>query len=279
MVKRLPRTRGWAGGNRLGFRGPRFRPVFERFTDEARRIVVIAQDESRRLNHDYIGTEHLLLGMIASNDSVAAQVLISLGVDLASVRSQVLEIIGIGQGETPSHIPITPRGKRVFEWSLREAIQLGHHHIGSEHILLGLLREGEGIATQVLTQAGVELEPARARIAEMVAADAAPLPVEIGGAAPGTPLMRHVYDPAMVSVLFVAVALVAVVMEAPEPQIRLWGLSLLLGGTLLWAGGAVIGTGDMAGPRSRGMGRLLRVLGGLTLAAAASVFVLGALLS
>jgi hypothetical protein len=252
--------------------------MFERFTDEARRIVVVAQEESRRLNHHYIGTEHFLLGMIESNDSVAAQVLISLGIDLASVRSQVLAIIGIGQGEIPSHIPITPRGKRVLEWSLREAIQLGHNHIGSEHILLGLLREGEGIATQVLNQAGVELEPARARIAEMVDTDEAPLPIEIDAPATGTPLTRQVGDPALVSVLYVAVALVAVVIEPPSPEIRLWGLASLLGGVLLWAGGAVIGTGAGSGPRSRGMGRLLRVLGGLTLAAAASVFVLGALL-
>jgi len=244
--------------------------MFERFTDRARRALVLSQEESRLLNHGYIGTEHLLLGLLAEEKGVAAQVLAELGVTPVSARDHVKEIVGVGEESPTGHIPFTPRAKKVFELGLQEALQLGHNYIGTEHFLLGMIAEGGGVGVEVLRRLGVDPDRARQRVIKT-----------LGGAAPsaiGTPLRRHVYDPAMVSVLFVAVALVAVVIEAPEPQIRLWGLSLLLGGTLLWAGGAVIGTGDLAGPRSKGMGRLLRVLGGLTLAAAASVFVLGALL-
>ena len=115
--------------------------MFERFTDRARRVVVLAQDEARALNHNYIGTEHLLLGLIHEGEGVAAKALESMDISLDAVRSQVIEIIGEGQSAPTGHIPFTPRGKKVFELSMREALQLGHNYIGTEHLLLGLLRE------------------------------------------------------------------------------------------------------------------------------------------
>ncbi len=123
--------------------------VFERFTDRARRVVVLAQEEARLLNHNYIGTEHILLGLIHEGEGVAAKALESLGISLEAVRSQVEEIIGQGGSSPSGHIPFTPRAKKVLELSLREALQLGHNYIGTEHILLGLIREGEGVAAQV----------------------------------------------------------------------------------------------------------------------------------
>ena len=120
--------------------------MFERFTDRARRVVVLAQEEARMLNHNYIGTEHILLGLIHEGEGVAAKGLESLGISLEAVRSQVEEIIGQGQQAPSGHIPFTPRAKKVLELSLREALQLGHNYIGTEHILLGLIREGEGVA-------------------------------------------------------------------------------------------------------------------------------------
>src|SRR5690625_4953751 len=128
--------------------------MFERFTDRARRVVVLAQEEARMLNHNYIGTEHILLGLIHEGDGVAAKALESLNISLEAVRAQVQEIIGEGQQAPTGHIPFTPRAKKVLELSLREALQLGHNYIGTEHILLGLIREGEGIAAQVLTKLG-----------------------------------------------------------------------------------------------------------------------------
>ena len=131
--------------------------MFERFTDRARRVVVLAQEEARLLNHNYIGTEHILLGLIHEGEGVAAKALESLGISLEAVRAQVEEIIGHG-GQAPSgHIPFTPRAKKVLELSLREALQLGHNYIGTEHILLGLIREGEGVAAQVLVKLGADL--------------------------------------------------------------------------------------------------------------------------
>src|SRR5919206_602066 len=124
--------------------------MFERFTDRARRVVVLAQEEARMLNHNYIGTEHILLGLIHEGEGVAAKALESLGISLDAVREQVQEIIGQGQQAPSGHIPFTPRAKKVLELSLREALQLGHSYIGTEHILLGLIREGEGVAAQVL---------------------------------------------------------------------------------------------------------------------------------
>jgi ATP-dependent Clp protease ATP-binding subunit ClpA len=135
--------------------------MFERFTDRARRVVVLAQEEARMLNHSYIGTEHILLGLIHEGEGVAAAALESLGISLGSVREQVQIIIGQGQQAPTGHIPFTPRAKKVLELSLREALQLGHNYIGTEHILLGLIREGEGVAAQVLVRLGADLHRVR----------------------------------------------------------------------------------------------------------------------
>jgi ATP-dependent Clp protease ATP-binding subunit ClpC len=135
--------------------------MFERFTDRARRVVVLAQEEARLLNHNYIGTEHLLLGLIHEGEGLAAKALESLGVTLEGVRSQVEDMIGVGTATPQGHIPFTPRAKKVLELSLREALQLGHNYIGTEHILLGLLREGEGVAAQVLMKIGLDMQKIR----------------------------------------------------------------------------------------------------------------------
>ena len=142
--------------------------MFERFTDRARRVVVLAQDEARALNHNYIGTEHLLLGLIHEGEGVAAKALESMEVSLDAVRAQVVEIIGEGQSAPSGHIPFTPRAKKVLELSLREALQLGHNYIGTEHILLGLLREGEGVAAKVLTNLGADLSTVRQTVMQML---------------------------------------------------------------------------------------------------------------
>ena len=131
--------------------------MFERFTDRARQVVALAQEEARMLNHGWIGTEHILLGLIHEGDGVAARSLESLGISLDAVRQQVEEIIGRGQQAPSGHIPFTPRAKKVLELSLRESLQLGHNYIGTEHILLGLLREGDGVAAQVLVRLGADL--------------------------------------------------------------------------------------------------------------------------
>ena len=138
--------------------------MFERFTDRARRVVVLAQEESRLLNHNYIGTEHILLGLIHEGEGVAARALESLEISLGSVRTQVEAIIGHGGSAPAGHIPFTPRAKKVLELSLREALQLGHNYIGTEHILLGLIREGEGVAAQVLVNLGADLPTVRTRV-------------------------------------------------------------------------------------------------------------------
>jgi ATP-dependent Clp protease ATP-binding subunit ClpA len=142
--------------------------MFERFTDEARRVVVLAQEEARLLNHNYIGTEHLLLGLIHEGEGVAARALESLGISLEAVRAQVEEIIGQGQSAPTGHIPFTPRAKKVFELSLREALQLGHNYMGTEHILLGLVREGEGVAAQVLVKLGADLARVRQQVVQVL---------------------------------------------------------------------------------------------------------------
>ena len=146
---------------------PRLTPggeMFERFTDRARRVVVLAQEEARMLNHNYIGTEHLLLGLIHEGQGVAAMALESLGIDLEMVRQQVEEIIGQGQMPAAGHLPFTPRSKKVMEFSLREALDLGHNYVGTEHELLGLIREGEGVAAHVLIRRGAELPRIRMRV-------------------------------------------------------------------------------------------------------------------
>src|SRR5271166_2909835 len=180
--------------------------MFERFTDRARRVVILAQEEARMLNHNYIGTEHILLGLIYEGEGIAAKSLESLGISLAGVRSQVVEIIGRGkqvrldpiasevedssaeereavpdpiaievedssaeEREAASgHIPFTPRAKKVLELALREALQLGHNYIGTEHILLGLIREGEGVAAQVLVKLGAELTRVRQQVIQLL---------------------------------------------------------------------------------------------------------------
>ncbi|HDH27175.1 MAG TPA: AAA family ATPase, partial [Actinobacteria bacterium] len=142
--------------------------MFERFTDRARRVVVLAQEEARLLNHNYIGTEHILLGLIHEGEGIAAQALQSLGVNLDGVRTQVVEIIGQGQQAPSGHIPFTPRAKKVLELSLREALQLGHNYIGTEHILLGLIREGEGVATQVLQNLNADLPRVRQAVIQLL---------------------------------------------------------------------------------------------------------------
>ena len=142
--------------------------MFERFTDRARRVVVLAQEEARMLNHDYIGTEHILLGLIHEGEGVAAKALESLGISQEAVRQQVKEIIGQGQRAPSGHIPFTPRAKKVLELSLREALQLGHNYIGTEHILLGLIREGEGVAAQVLVKLGADLSRVRQQVIQLL---------------------------------------------------------------------------------------------------------------
>jgi ATP-dependent Clp protease ATP-binding subunit ClpC len=157
--------------------------VFERFTDRARRVVVLAQEEARMLNHTYIGTEHLLLGLVHEGEGVAAKALESLGVSLEAVRQQVEEVIGSGQQAPAGHIPFTPRAKKVLELSLREALQLGHNYIGTEHILLGLIREGEGVAAQLLTKLGADLNRARQQVIQLLSGGE---PVAGGGAPAAT---------------------------------------------------------------------------------------------
>jgi ATP-dependent Clp protease ATP-binding subunit ClpC len=143
--------------------------MFERFTDRARRVIVLAQEEARMLHHGYVGTEHLLLGLIHEGEGVAAKALESLGISLDAVRQQVEEIIGRGQQAPSGHIPFTPRAKKVLELSLRESLQLGHNYIGTEHILLGLIREGDGVAAQVLVRLGADLNLVRHEVIQLIA--------------------------------------------------------------------------------------------------------------
>jgi len=153
--------------------------MFERFTDRARRVVVLAQEESRMLNHNYIGTEHILLGLIHEGEGIAAQALESLGISLEAVRRQVVDRVGEGKEAPTGHIPFTSRAKKVLELSLREALQLGHNYIGTEHLLLGLIREGdgvalglasehEGVAAQVLQQLGADLNRVRPEVIQLL---------------------------------------------------------------------------------------------------------------
>ncbi|WP_147918723.1 ATP-dependent Clp protease ATP-binding subunit [Ruania zhangjianzhongii] len=168
--------------------------MFERFTDRARRVVVLAQEEARMLNHNYIGTEHILLGLIHEGEGVAAKALESLNISLEAVRQQVQEIIGEGQQAPNGHIPFTPRAKKVLELSLREALQLGHNYIGTEHILLGLIREGEGVAAKVLTKLGADLNRVRQQVIQLLSGYQGKEPVSAGGPAEGTPSGSAVLD-------------------------------------------------------------------------------------
>ena len=145
--------------------------MFERFSDRARRVVVLAQDEAKALNHKYIGTEQLLLGLVSEGEGVAAKALTSLGISLEAVRAQVEEIIGRGTTTPTGHIPFTPRAKKVLELSLREALQMNHSYIGTEHLLLGLIREGEGVAAQVLIRLGADLNTVRNTVLQLLQGD------------------------------------------------------------------------------------------------------------
>jgi hypothetical protein len=142
--------------------------MLERFTDQARRVVVLAEEEARALGHNWIGTEHLLLGVLREGDGVAARTLESLGISLQPVRQQVEEIIGPVQQVPAEHIPFTPRSKKVLELSLRESLQLGHDRVGTGHLLLGLIREGDGVAAQVLVRLGADLNQVRQQVIELV---------------------------------------------------------------------------------------------------------------
>ena len=143
--------------------------MFERFTDRARRAVVLAQEEARRLNHNYIGTEHILLGLLREGEGVAAAVLESIGIGMEAGQQQVEAMIGHGGQQVQlGRIPFTSRGKKVFELSLREAIELDHKYIGTEHILLGLLREGDGVASQALVKLGADRKAVRALVIELL---------------------------------------------------------------------------------------------------------------
>jgi ATP-dependent Clp protease ATP-binding subunit ClpC len=168
--------------------------MFERFTDRARRVVVLAQEEARMLNHNYIGTEHILLGLIHEGEGVAAKALESLGISLEAVRQQVEEIIGQGQQAPSGHIPFTPRAKKVLELSLREALQLGHNYIGTEHILLGLIREGEGVAAQVLVRLGADLNRVRQQVIQLLHGYQGKEPAAAGTSAESAPSTSLVLD-------------------------------------------------------------------------------------
>ena len=159
--------------------------MFERFTDRARRTIVLAQEEARMLNHNYLGTEHILLALVYEGEGVGAKALESLGISHDGVRQQIEEIIGRGQRAPSGHIPFTPRAKKVLELSLREALQLGHTYIGTEHILLGLIREGDGVAAQVLVRLGADLDRTRQQVIEVLHGHVASVEsvesVELGG--------------------------------------------------------------------------------------------------
>jgi ATP-dependent Clp protease ATP-binding subunit ClpC len=143
--------------------------MFERMTDRARRVIVLAQEEARKLLHNYIGTEHILLGLIHEGEGVAAVALADLKVNLEDIRKEVEGIIGLGQQAPSGHIPFTPRAKKILELALREALQLGHNYIGTEHILLGIIREGEGVAAQVLVKSGLDLNRVRQAVLKRLA--------------------------------------------------------------------------------------------------------------
>jgi len=168
--------------------------MFERFTDRARRVVVLAQEEARMLNHNYIGTEHILLGLVREGEGVAAKALEAMDISLNGVREQVQEIIGEGSHAPSGHIPFTPRAKKVLELSLREALQLGHNYIGTEHILLGLIREGEGVAAQVLGKLGADLGGVRQQVIQLLSGYEGKEPATAGGPTEGTPAGSTVLD-------------------------------------------------------------------------------------
>src|SRR4026208_872734 len=142
--------------------------MFERFTERARQVVVLAQEEARTLKHNYIGTEHILLGLLREEEGLAARVLESLDITVERVRAQVVRIVGSGEEVTSGQIPFTPRAKKVLELALREALSLGHNYIGTEHILLGLVRENEGVAARILLDFDADSEKIRNEVIRML---------------------------------------------------------------------------------------------------------------
>ncbi|HEY8687093.1 MAG TPA: Clp protease N-terminal domain-containing protein, partial [Chloroflexota bacterium] len=156
--------REFSGGLPAGFRHSDPGTHVDRFTDQARKVLMLAQEEAQRFNHNYIGTEHILLGLVSEGEGVAAKVLSNLGVELASVRSEVEHIIGRGERRVTGEIGLTPRAKKVIELAIDEGRRLGHHYVGTEHLLLGLIREGEGVAAGVLETLGVTLEQGRSEV-------------------------------------------------------------------------------------------------------------------
>ena len=168
--------------------------MFERFTDRARRVAVLAQEEARMLRHDHIGTEHILLGLIREGEGVAAKALESLGISLEAVRQQVGGITGQGQQAPSGHIPFTPRAKKVLELSLREALQFGHNYIGTEHILLGLIREGEGVAAQVLVKLGADPGRVRQQVIQLLAGSPGKEPAAAGAPPETAPSASVILD-------------------------------------------------------------------------------------
>jgi ATP-dependent Clp protease ATP-binding subunit ClpC len=204
--------------------------MFEKFTERARQVIVLAQEEARMLNHNHIGTEHLLLGLIHEGQGVAARALESLGISLEDARQNVEEIIGRGQ-ETPSgHIPFTPRAKKVLELSLRESQHLGHDYIGTEHILLGLIREGEGVAAQVLVTLGADLNRGRQQVLELLGGrgreeagetEAGGQPEAAGGGAGMGPEMRIVGSPPQLAEILTRLRSIDVRLAAVERHLGL----------------------------------------------------------
>ena len=168
--------------------------MFERFTDRARRVAVLAQEEARMLRHDHIGTEHILLGLLREGEGVAARALESLGISLEAVRQHVGEITGQGQQAPSGHVPFTPRAKKVLELSLREALQLGHNYIGTEHILLGLIREGEGVAAQVLVKLGADPSRIRQQVIQLLAGSQGEEPAAAGAPSETAPSASVILD-------------------------------------------------------------------------------------
>jgi len=159
--------------------------MFERFTERARRVVVLAQEESRLLSHNYIGTEHLLLGLLAEREGIAARALESLNVTLEAAREQVEEIIGPGQQQPHGHIPFTPRAKKILELSLREALNMSSEVIDTQHLLLGLVDEGDGVGAQILQRLGATAQPVREAVIRLVNAE--PQAEAAEGPEPGAP--------------------------------------------------------------------------------------------
>ncbi len=199
--------------------------MFERFTDRARRVVVLAQEEARMLNHNYIGTEHILLGLIHEGEGVAAKALESMGISLEAVREQVGAIIGQGQHAPSGHIPFTPRAKKVLELSLREGLQLGHDYIGTEHILLGLVREGEGVAAQVLVKMGADLNRVRQVVVELLHGSPGSGQALGGPGVPGRRGRAAALDDVLFRLDSIAARLTAIerrlgIAEPPRPDLR-----------------------------------------------------------